>query len=104
MKRKDYEEYYKEAREIKEALKKQTGLSDREVVQLCIEVLGETIFNASVVEEFSGCLGGETKTKSGHIVHYNFSLGEMAKEANDKLYRQANEFVDLNKEFRKKMN
>lgn len=104
MKRKDYEEYYKEAKEIKELLKKNIGLGDQEVVQMCIEVLGETIFNASTVEEFSGCIGGETKTKSGHIVHYNFSIGEMAKETNDRLYRQANEFVDLNKEFKKKMN
>lgn len=104
MKRKDYEEYYKEATEIKKLVKQKLGLGDRELVQVCIEILGETIFNSATVEEFSGCLGGETKTKNGHTVHYNFSLGEMAKEANDRLYRQANEFVDLNKELDKKMN
>ncbi|MGL5176119.1 MAG: hypothetical protein ACRC7F_07165 [Cetobacterium sp.] len=103
MKRKDYQEYYKETEQIKEIVKKKLGLEDHELVQLCIEILGETIFNSTTVNEFSGCLGGETKTKNGHTIHYNFSLGEMAKEANDRLYRQANEFVNLNKELEKKM-
>ena len=104
MKRKDYQDYYNEAGEIKELIKKRLNLGDKELVQICIDILGETIFNASTVDEFSGCIGGETQTKTGHTIHYNFSLGEMAKEANDRLYKQANEFVNLNKELNKKMN
>lgn len=104
MKRKDYEEYYREIAELKEIVKNRLGIGDTEITQMCIDFLGETIFNASTVEEFSGCLGGDIKTRNGHAIHYNYSLGEMGKETNDRLYRQANEFVDLNKELNKKMN
>lgn len=97
MKRKDYEEYYKEVAEVKEMVKKQLGLGDTEIMQLCIELLGEIIFNASNVDEFSGCIGGETKTKKGNVIYYNFALGEMGKEANERLHKLANEHINFNK-------
>lgn len=104
MKRKDYEEYYREIAEVKEIVKKRLGLGDTEITQMCIDFLGETIFNASTVEEFSGCMGGDIKVKNGHVIHYNYSLGEMGKEANERLYKLANEHVNLNKEFIKRNN
>lgn len=103
MERKKFEEYFKVNEQLMEAVKNRLGITDEQLVQLSIDVLMTAMYNSNSEDNFSGALGGTVKVKNQYI-DYNFSMGEIAAEKNEKMKSMADEFVDLNKNFKKKLN